>query len=60
MFAGFNAALKDKGYHAMGGQIIDAGVVQAPKQRSIGRRCTSLREAKKMSAHHSRSRFENG
>jgi len=30
----FDAALKDRGYLAMGGQIIDATVVPAPKQRN--------------------------
>jgi len=35
LFARFDAALKDRGYLAMGGQIIDATVVPAPKQRNI-------------------------
>lgn len=34
LFARFDAALKDRGYLAMGGQIIDATVVPAPKQRN--------------------------
>jgi transposase len=34
LFARFDAALKDRGYLAMGGQIIDAAVVPAPKQRN--------------------------
>lgn len=33
LFARFDAALTDQGYLAMGGQIIDATVVPAPKQR---------------------------
>lgn len=32
--ARFDAALTDRGYLAMGGQIIDATVVPAPKQRN--------------------------
>jgi len=32
LFARFDAALTDRGYLAMGGQIIDANVVPAPKQ----------------------------
>ena len=34
LFARFDAALTDRGYLAMGGQIIDATVVPAPKQRN--------------------------
>ena len=34
LFARFDAVLKDEGYLAMGGQIVDASVVPAPKQRS--------------------------
>ena len=34
LFARFDAALKDRGYLAMGGRIIDATVVPAPKQRN--------------------------
>lgn len=34
LFARFDAALTDRGYLAMGGQIIDAIVVPAPKQRN--------------------------
>ncbi len=33
LFALFNGALKEKGYLAMGGQIVDASVVKAPRQR---------------------------
>lgn len=32
LFARFDAALKDRGYLAMGGQIIDATVVPAPSK----------------------------
>ena len=34
LFARFDAALTERGYLAMGGQIIDATVVPAPKQRN--------------------------
>lgn len=34
LFERFDAAFKDRGYLAMGGQIIDATVVPAPKQRN--------------------------
>lgn len=33
LFARFDAALTDRGYLAMGGQIIDATVVPVPRQR---------------------------
>lgn len=33
LFVLFNKALKEKGYLAMGGQIVDASVVKAPRQR---------------------------
>ena len=33
LFARFDAELKDRGYFALGGQIIDASIVEAPKQR---------------------------
>jgi transposase, IS5 family len=34
LFARFDAALRDAGYLAMGGQIVDASIVAAPKQRN--------------------------
>ena len=34
MFADFDAYLRAQGYLAMGGQIIDASIVAAPKQRN--------------------------
>src|SRR5882757_294032 len=37
LFDLFDGFLKDKGYLAMGGQIIDATIVSAPKQHNIGR-----------------------
>ena len=33
LFERFDAALKDRGYFALGGQILDASIVAAPKQR---------------------------
>jgi IS5 family transposase len=52
LFARFNAALKDRCYLAMGGQIIDATVVSAPKQRNT--------EAEKASNYRSIFRFAAG
>ena len=34
LFETFDGHLKDRGYLAMGGQIIDASIVAAPKQRN--------------------------
>jgi hypothetical protein len=33
VFARFDTELKDRGYFALGGQVIDASIVEAPKQR---------------------------
>ena len=44
LFARFDAALKDRGYLAMGGQIIDATVVQAPKQRNTEAEKAAIKE----------------
>jgi IS5 family transposase len=38
LFADFDHQLKDRGYLAMGGQIVDATLVAAPKQRNTGGR----------------------
>ena len=38
LFETFDGYLKDQGYLAMGGQIIDASIVAAPKQRNAARR----------------------
>lgn len=35
LFRLFNGQLKDKGYLAMGGQIVDASVIKAPRQRLL-------------------------
>ncbi|WP_126174557.1 IS5 family transposase [Altericroceibacterium xinjiangense] len=44
LFASFDAALKDRGYLAMGGQIIDATVVPAPKQRNTEEEKAAIKE----------------
>jgi transposase, IS5 family len=46
LFARFDAALKDKGYLAMGGQIIDATVVPAPKQRNTEEEKVAIKEGR--------------
>ncbi|RTR08991.1 transposase, partial [Azospirillum griseum] len=33
LFARFDADLKERGYFALGGQIVDASIVEAPRQR---------------------------
>jgi IS5 family transposase len=45
LFARFDAALSTAGYLAMGGQIIDASIVAAPKQRKPMARSATLRKA---------------
>ncbi|EIZ77274.1 transposase [Novosphingobium sp. Rr 2-17] len=44
LFARFDEALKDRGYLAMGGQIIDATVVPAPKQRNTEAEKIAIKE----------------
>ena len=44
LFARFDAALTDRGYLAMGGQIIDATVVPAPKQRNTEAEKAAIKE----------------
>ncbi len=46
LFARFAAALKDRGYLAMGGQIIDATVVPAPKQRNTEEEKAEIKEGR--------------
>jgi transposase, IS5 family len=46
LFARFDAALKGKGYLAMGGQIIDASVVPAPKQRNTEEEKAAIKEGR--------------
>src|SRR3981081_3071194 len=47
LFDLFDGLLKDKGYLAMGGQIIDATIVSAPQQHNSGRRTRRSRKAKR-------------
>lgn len=44
LFARFDTALKDRGYLAMGGQIIDATVAPAPKQRNTEAERAAIKE----------------
>lgn len=44
LFVRFDAALKERGYLAMGGQIIDASVVPAPKQRNTEDEKAAIKE----------------
>ncbi|MET3287289.1 UNVERIFIED_ORG: IS5 family transposase [Sphingomonas sp. 1057] len=46
LFAGFDVALKDRGYLAMGREIIDATVVPAPKQRNTEAEKTAIKEGR--------------
>lgn len=46
LFARFDAALADRGYLAMGGQIIDATVVPAPKQRNTEEEKAAIKEGR--------------
>ncbi len=46
LFDLFNTHLKDKGYLAMGGQIIDATIVSAPKQHNSREENEAIKEGK--------------
>ncbi len=46
LFAGFDAALREAGFLAMGGQIIDASIVAAPKQRTTDEEKQALKEGR--------------
>ena len=46
LFARFDAALTDQGYLAMGGQIIDATVVPAPRQRNTEDEKAAIKEGR--------------
>ena len=46
LFAAFDAWLKDKGYLAMSGQIIDASIVAAPRQRNTDAEKVALKEGR--------------
>src|SRR6195256_4477220 len=47
LFDLFDGFLKDKGYLAMDGQIIDATIVSAPKQHNSGEENETIRKAKR-------------
>ena len=47
LFDLFDGLLKDKGYLAMGGQIIDATIVSAPKQHNSGEENDTIKEGKR-------------
>ena len=46
LFARFDAVLKDRGYLAMGGQILDATIVPAPRQRNTEDEKTAIKEGR--------------
>ncbi len=46
LFAGFDAALRASGYIAMSGQIVDATLVAAPKQRNTGDEKKAIKEGR--------------
>jgi IS5 family transposase len=46
LFARFDAVLSDRGYLAMGGQIIDATVVPAPRQRNTEEEKAAIKQGK--------------
>jgi IS5 family transposase len=46
LFAGFDRQLKERGYLAMGGQIIDATLVAAPKQRNTAPEKDAIKQGK--------------
>lgn len=46
IFACFNAALRDRGYLAMGGQILDATIVPAPRQRNTEEEKAAIKEGR--------------
>ncbi|MEO6092227.1 MAG: hypothetical protein ABIT04_00400 [Novosphingobium sp.] len=47
LFADFDRQLKQRGYLAMGGQIVDATLVAAPEQRNTQAEKDAIREGKK-------------
>ena len=46
LFDRFDAHLKDQGYLAMGGQMIDASIIQAPRQRNTDEEKEALKEGR--------------
>ena len=49
LFADFDRQLKERGYLAMGGQIVDATLVAAPKQRNTQAEKDAIKQGKKAS-----------
>lgn len=47
LFSDFDRQLKKRGYFAMGGQIVDATLVAAPKQRNTQAEKNAIKEGKK-------------
>lgn len=47
VFADFDRQLRERGYLAMGGQIVDATLVAAPKQRNTADEKAAIKEGKK-------------
>jgi transposase len=47
LFADFDRQLKERGYLAMGGQIVDATLVAAPKQRNTQPEKAAIKDGKK-------------
>jgi IS5 family transposase len=46
LFTRFDAALREKGYIAMGGQIVDASLIAAPKQRNTDEEKKAIKEGR--------------
>ena len=46
LFERFDAALREAGYIAMGGQIVDASLISAPKQRNTEDEKTAIKEGR--------------
>lgn len=46
LFARFDAHLKEQGYLAMGGQMIDASIIEAPRQRNTNEEKETLKEGR--------------
>ena len=46
LFARFDAHLKEQGYLAMGGQMIDASIIEAPRQRNTDEEKEALKEGR--------------
>lgn len=46
LFAWFDAHLKEQGYLAMGGQMIDASIIEAPRQRTTDEEKEALNEGR--------------